>query len=285
MKAFIAIGVVLSVILISGCVSDSHTNGEEFNGSKHCFSEYESTGECPDDLCEMQCVGNGPWSPSGCPKTCGLKACSKIDLELCPTNDCEIYTTCHGDEICWNDLNEWPTPECGGFSYNDQDVECCEGLIRKCGSPMPDGRCNTTHPYGEIFARCIPCGDGICGDFENKCNCPEDCNRDEEEIQECIDEWEAKNLTPDNYDIAPGDLSYASGKLTAGYYEMRYSTDKEREDFLESNGLEYGYAGYFSYIITVPEGTEFEWLCKINQTGLFSSVELDMIFTGTGGTV
>jgi hypothetical protein len=25
---------------------------------------------------------------------------------------------------------------------------------------------------------CIPCGDGVCTNFENHCNCPEDCKKE-----------------------------------------------------------------------------------------------------------
>ena len=54
--------------------------------------------------------------------------------------------------------------------------ECCEGLTTiGCDGPGEDGKCE----YGCIGALvCTNCGDGECGDSENKCNCPEDCGGD-----------------------------------------------------------------------------------------------------------
>jgi hypothetical protein len=65
---------------------------------------------------------------------------------------------------------------------------CCEGLIGVAinNVPLPSGLCPSVLPsYGTQFY-CIKCGDGICGEKENKCNCPEDCN-ESGEIKNCPD--------------------------------------------------------------------------------------------------
>lgn len=48
---------------------------------------------------------------------------------------------------------------------------CCAGLMHVeskdvCGEP-----------YGGYSGQCVPCGNGKCdAQFENSCNCPQDCN-------------------------------------------------------------------------------------------------------------
>ena len=55
---------------------------------------------------------------------------------------------------------------------------CCSGLMSVPinNVPLPSGLCPSVLPsYGTQFY-CIKCGDGICGEKENKCNCTVDCN-------------------------------------------------------------------------------------------------------------
>ncbi len=50
--------------------------------------------------------------------------------------------------------------------------ECCPGLVSKQDVRMKsDGSCAVM----ETWAVCLPCGNGICDQSENICNCPEDC--------------------------------------------------------------------------------------------------------------
>jgi hypothetical protein len=55
-------------------------------------------------------------------------------------------------------------------------AQCCEGTVR-VGYLVPDpadpSGCRSTRPPSLIL--CMPCGDGICDDGENVCNCSEDC--------------------------------------------------------------------------------------------------------------
>ena len=51
-------------------------------------------------------------------------------------------------------------------------ADCCDGLTWAPNSkPGPNG-CDEG-PIGPSI--CLLCGDGICGNFENYCNCPQDC--------------------------------------------------------------------------------------------------------------
>lgn len=66
--------------------------------------------------------------------------------------------------------------DCGDVAYAGQDVACCEGLVRRCGIEFLDGTCDMEGQDSVYnLPICIPCGDGLCGQFENRCNCPEDC--------------------------------------------------------------------------------------------------------------
>ncbi len=51
-------------------------------------------------------------------------------------------------------------------------VECCEGLVEISGGCIVDHACQ---PLIGSFALCSACGDGVCDEWENPCNCPEDC--------------------------------------------------------------------------------------------------------------
>ena len=66
--------------------------------------------------------------------------------------------------------------KCGDLAYAGQDVDCCPGLVRRCGVEFFDGSCDM-EGKNSIYSLpiCVPCGDGVCGNFENRCNCPEDC--------------------------------------------------------------------------------------------------------------
>ena len=57
-------------------------------------------------------------------------------------------------------------------------ARCCPGLIRVSPTvPVADGgpaaTCESTAPDSVLI--CINCGDGICGEGENSCRCPQDC--------------------------------------------------------------------------------------------------------------
>lgn len=122
---------------------------------------------------------------------------------------------------------------------------------------------------------CEPSGEGGCPAIVMY-ECVSEFN-----ISECVSEWESKNLTPDNYDLKGGELSYVSGKVLVGY-DWRDETSKDKAvELLESYGLTFEDLGGIGFTVTVPVGSEFEWLCKLQQREEFKYAELETIFTGT----
>ena len=142
--------------------------------SKSCGTIFEETGKCPEDKCEIGCGGGGPFDVGGCPMACYLKPCNAFTSKNCPLESCRIMTNCEGQEVCYYKSVGEP-PECGVSSYYGQDVACCEGLIKRCGEVLEDGSCDSTLGGYDDLPWCLPCGNGVCDQFENKCSCPEDC--------------------------------------------------------------------------------------------------------------
>jgi hypothetical protein len=71
-----------------------------------------------------------------------------------------------------------------GESYSDVFPEypktCCEGLTAwESGMDtrisVADKCITTDLMSGMLVGACIACGDGVCGDKETPCNCPQDC--------------------------------------------------------------------------------------------------------------
>ncbi len=62
---------------------------------------------------------------------------------------------------------------------DDMSVQCCSGLKHEIQKKYFDENCVNLYEkygYGGYAGICINCGDDICdAEFENKCNCPEDC--------------------------------------------------------------------------------------------------------------
>ena len=104
-------------------------------------------------------------------------------------------------------------------------------------------------------------------------------------IDECVAEWESKNFVHDSYDLELGELSYSSGKVLVGYDWNDEVSKPKAEEVLESYGLEYEDLGSIGFTVTVPVGSEFEWLCASNQDEEFTYAELDTIYTGSPGEV
>lgn len=89
---------------------------------------------------------------------------------------CELWSFYNGD--CGSDkVDELDCLEKGeGMSPG---YECCEGLVSKNPKTLViDGVCDQ---IAGSFGICIACGDGVCEEeYENICNCPEDCSESED---------------------------------------------------------------------------------------------------------
>lgn len=66
----------------------------------------------------------------------------------------------------------------GGISPSSDTRKCCGGLTSVYSGLLYNnntGKCEDSFTDGPNI--CIKCGDGICRDKENICNCPQDCNK------------------------------------------------------------------------------------------------------------
>lgn len=162
---FLLLGVLL--LLANGVLA-----AETF--ADHCRSAFQKDGTCPGDVCALSSCPAGEKDQS-CVPQCLPKKCTDIVADKCPTQYCAVMTDCSKQKICQFQM-PGENAKCGNLAYAGQDVECCPGLVRRCGINFLDGSCDM-EGKNSIYNLpiCIPCGDGICGSFENHCNCPEDC--------------------------------------------------------------------------------------------------------------
>ncbi|MDP2316594.1 MAG: hypothetical protein Q8P41_27115 [Pseudomonadota bacterium] len=74
----------------------------------------------------------------------------------------------------------------GEYSAHDRSAACCDDLTNYNlmvvpadtyeGDDLPEG-CGVEAVPDDIMV-CIECGDGVCGEAEHFCNCPDDCPRE-----------------------------------------------------------------------------------------------------------
>ena len=145
-------------------------------GKLSCSDFFAKHRKCPQDYCRIGCFGGG--FSEGCPLVCEPLPCFEIEPEYCPKEECQILKGCNGKDVCYTKFDETGLT-CGDVSYSGQTLECCEGLTKRCGIEFLGGECDMEGSYTmESVSMCIPCGNGICNQFENACNCPEDCSID-----------------------------------------------------------------------------------------------------------
>jgi len=139
----------------------------------YCRQHYEKDGGCPETVCRLtELPGQEGEEPS---QECRAQECVEIEPKDCPQDYCALMQDCSGEKICHYQM-PGDLAECGDLAYAGQDVPCCPGLVQRCGIEFLDGTCDMEGKDSVYnLPICIPCGDGICGNFENRCNCPEDC--------------------------------------------------------------------------------------------------------------
>ena len=144
----------------------------------HCYEPYLIDKTCPQDICRIKkCTDEE--KEQGCRESCQPKSCPEIPFDQCPQDYCNIMVNCAGDETC-NFRMMGEAPACGNMAYEGQDVTCCEGFVRRCGVEFLDDTCDMVGENSMYnLPICVPCGDGHCSQFENACNCPEDCGEGE----------------------------------------------------------------------------------------------------------
>ena len=137
-----------------------------------CSSSFALTTECPMDWCHLTCQPTQ--DKSGCSWLCLAKPCTEISANKCPLDYCQVLPGCGGKNVCYPKFINEPTT-CGDVAYGGK-LECCEGYVKRCGIEFFDHKCDMVGAYTEFsIPICLPCGNGLCNQFENQCNCPEDC--------------------------------------------------------------------------------------------------------------
>jgi hypothetical protein len=137
-----------------------------------CGETFTKTKKCPERQCRTMWEGGVNFD--GCKMTCAAKDCFELSAEECPDDSCQIIKGCGDKDICYYKLKKEPD-NCGDIAYSGK-MECCAGMIKRCGIENYDGTCDM-EPQNSVYSAplCIRCGNGYCNQFENKCNCPEDC--------------------------------------------------------------------------------------------------------------
>ncbi|MFA5088001.1 MAG: hypothetical protein WC552_03085 [Candidatus Omnitrophota bacterium] len=164
---------VFFIFLASHCLS--WAEGQDSKRAVACSTTFIETGFCPDDLCRMDCLKDP--QKEGCFLTCLPKSCFEIGAEHCPTERCQIVKGCGDRDVCYEKRGA-AGPACGGSGYLGAEELCCDGLVKRCGIEFFDGSCDLLGENSVYsIPICVPCGNGICNQFENRCNCPEDCDK------------------------------------------------------------------------------------------------------------
>jgi len=108
------------------------------------------------------------------PKTCNdhLDCPKKMK---CENNICIDVGCLEADRVA-----DFPAVPARDLLNDHEATECCEGLMRigLATRDAFDEDC-TFNPrkmgVGNSGHACTDCGNGVCGKWENKCTCPEDC--------------------------------------------------------------------------------------------------------------
>ena len=146
----------------------------ESEGPDSCDIIFRQTGECATDRCKVQCLKNAK-SDAYCSLHCLPKICFEFEVKDCPKDHCQVLKGCNQEDACYG-LLAVESSNCGGLAYSGQSLECCEGFVKRCGVEFFDGTCDMIGQSSMyVVPICIPCGNGVCEQFENRCNCPEDC--------------------------------------------------------------------------------------------------------------
>lgn len=143
------------------------------NLNKLCAETYLNDATCPKDYCRLFCLEGE--SAEKCTLSCEPRTCVELTVDHCPTDTCQVLDGCgENTKHCYPKLVEEPSG-CGGLSYTG-NLACCPGFIKRCGVEFFDGSCDMKAEFTiDGVPQCLPCGNGICNQFENRCNCPEDC--------------------------------------------------------------------------------------------------------------
>lgn len=162
---------LLLIVLVGTGVLNAQQTFVDF-----CQTAYLENTVCPPSTCQLKCADGQVIE--NCSQVCLPKECAVISAENCPKDFCHTVTDCSKKISCQPNSLEGYIPQCGALAYSGQEVSCCPGLVKRCGFDYLDGKCNMEGKNTSYNVPiCIPCGNGVCSNFENHCNCPEDCKK------------------------------------------------------------------------------------------------------------
>ena len=177
MKKRVVVSIVVSIVVLIFTVGLFFVfNGEVegISGSACSRKLGNETGCSGGYVCFQRLSGEDSYGDSRCHKECSLNEdCLQGELCLERGLDPEDY----GDTVgmCF-DIECTPA----GGSADEYSFgrwmgvvkTCCEGLATIPVRDYEDGECLFVFDAGTI---CSDCGNGVCEDWENQCNCAEDC--------------------------------------------------------------------------------------------------------------
>jgi hypothetical protein len=170
MSAWIKIFVSISWIFISASVFAQIEEQQVLD----CESVFAESGFCPENLCNKEIKCSTESEQMMCAMACHPKECVTIKAKDCPLGRCVVLTGCSAEKVCYPPMQD-NNLGCGDLAYIGEK-ECCESLVKRCGVEFLDDSCDMLGENSiDSVPVCIPCGNGVCNQFENLCNCPEDC--------------------------------------------------------------------------------------------------------------
>jgi len=127
------------------------------------------------EACKAKGYTNSTCAAWGITQYSTVGGCSAGQTNIGWTSDCTAAQLAGGGRACCC-YNQTPTCAKEGESVPvvPGAPSCCAGLAQiSCDRPDSSGNCQYGCAGGSI---CANCGNGVCGEGENKCNCPKDCS-------------------------------------------------------------------------------------------------------------